>query len=173
MRAALIISPCLALCLALCSACGAPQGRDHDDLAESIRQFNEGVRWGRFAVAASAIPPAQRSQFVDEMDERANDLKITDYEVVRVDPKGGREARVQIKLSWYKASQGTVHETHAVQQWERQGKTWRMVDETRLRGAEMPGLPEPSEPSEPEAQDAPDAQGVQEPPAAAEPVMKD
>lgn len=127
---------------ALCVACGAPQVRSENDLSESIRQFNDGVRWGRFAVAASSIPPPQRSRFVDEMDERADDLKITDYEVVRVDPRGAREARVHIKLSWYKASEGTVHETHALQTWERHGKTWWMVDETRLRGAEMPGLPE-------------------------------
>ena len=124
-------------------ACGAPQVRTEEDLSESIRQFNEGVRWERFAVAASSIPPPQRSQFVDDMDERATDLKITDYEVVRVDPRGRTEASVHIKLSWYKASEGTVRETHALQTWERHGKAWWMVDESRLRGAEMPGLAEP------------------------------
>jgi len=122
--------------------CGAAQVRAENDLPESIRQFNDGVRWGRFEVAASSLPPAQRAQFVDDMDERANDLKITDYDVVKVDPKGTREAHVQIKLSWYKASEGTVHETHALQTWERHGKAWMMVDESRLRGPEMPGLPE-------------------------------
>jgi len=121
--------------------CGAPM-RSESDLSESIRQFNEGIRWERFAVAASAIPPPQRSQFVEDMDQRAADLKITDYEVVRLDPRGEREARVQVKLSWYKASEGTVHETHALQTWERHGKIWWMVDEARLRGAEMPGLAE-------------------------------
>jgi hypothetical protein len=122
--------------------CGAPQAHGEADLSESVRSFNDGVRWGRFAAAATALPPPQRSQFVDEMDERADDLKITDYEVVKVDPRGEREAHVQIKLSWYKNSEGTVHETHAMQTWERHGKTWLMVDEIRVRGAEMPGLPE-------------------------------
>jgi hypothetical protein len=124
-------------------ACGAPQVRGEDDLSESIRQFNEGVRWERFAAAATSIPPPQRSQFVDEMDERASDLKITDFEIVNVAPRGSGEAHAQIKLSWYKASEGTVHETHAIQTWERHGKAWWMVDVTRLRGAEMPGLPDP------------------------------
>lgn len=124
-------------------ACGAPQGRSENDLAASIQQFNEGVRWERFSAAATSIPPALRSQFVDEMDQRASGLKITDYEVLNVAPHGDREARAQIKLSWYRASEGTVHETHAIQTWERHGKVWWMVDETRLRGAEMPGLSEP------------------------------
>jgi len=132
-----------ALITVLALGCGAPQMRPEYDLSESVRQFNDGVRWGRFGLAATSIPPPQRSHFVDEMDERAGDLKITDYEVVNVDPHGAREARVQIKLSWYKASDGTVHETHALQTWERHGKVWWMVDESRLRGAEMPGLSEP------------------------------
>lgn len=127
---------------AVSSGCGAPQVRPENDLSDSIRQFNDGIRWERFANAASSLPPPQRSQFVDDMDQRASDLKITDYEVVRVDPRGPSEARVQIKLSWYKSSEGTLRETHAMQTWERHGKVWWMVDETRLRGAEMPGLSE-------------------------------
>lgn len=122
--------------------CGAAMPHDEPDLFESVRLFNDGVRWERFSNAAGAIPPKERSQFVDEMDQRASDLKITDYEVVRVDPHGEREAKVQVKLSWYKGSEGMLRETHAVQTWERHGKSWWMVDEIRLRGAEMPGLSE-------------------------------
>ena len=122
--------------------CGAAPLHSETDLPDSIRQYNDGMRWSRFEIAASSIPPPQRSQFVDEMDERASDLKITDYDIVKVDPHGAREAHVQIKLSWYKVSEGTVHETHALQTWERRGKAWWMVDETRLRGAQMPGLAE-------------------------------
>ncbi|TMQ15706.1 MAG: hypothetical protein E6J90_25105 [Deltaproteobacteria bacterium] len=131
-----------ALITIVLAGCGAASLHNEPDLSDSVRQFNDGVRWQRFAAAATAIPPHDRSQFVDDMDQRATDLRITDYEIVRLDPRGEREARVQIKLSWYKASEGTVHETHAVQTWERHGKAWWMVDEIRLRGAEMPGLSE-------------------------------
>jgi hypothetical protein len=125
--------------------CGGVPLPDTPDLSETVRQFNDGVRWERFASAASALPPRERSQFVDDMDQRADELKITDYEVVRLDPHGDRSARVQVKLTWYKVSEGTVHETHAVQTWERHGRAWWMVDATRLRGAEMPGLREAPE----------------------------
>ncbi len=122
-------------------ACGQPQ-QSTETLAESIRSFNEGVRWERFEMAAVAIPPRERSQFVEAMDERADDLKITDYEVVKVDRKGEKEAKVQLKISWYLDSQGTLHETHATQTWQRKGKAWLMVEEIRHRGDEMPGLAE-------------------------------
>ena len=82
-------------------ACGAVP-RAPDTLTESVRSFNDGVRWERFSIAAVRVPPRERSQFVEDMDERAEDLKITDYEVVRVDERGPREARVQVKLSWYR-----------------------------------------------------------------------
>ena len=133
-----------ALLAILMLGCGASL-HDQPDLSESVRMFNDGVRWERFTAAAGALPPRERSQFVDDMDQRSGDVKITDYEVMRIDPRGGHEARVQVKLSWYRTSEGTIHETHAVQTWERHGKIWWMVDEIRLRGAEMPGLAEAPE----------------------------
>lgn len=138
------------LVLGLALGCGAPQ-KEADNLAESIRSFNDGVRWQRYAVAASKIPPKQRGQFVDEMDELADDLHITDYEIVRVDARGSREARVQVKVTWYRDSEGIVRDTTAVQTWERHGKSWYMVDASRQRGAEMPGLVDRHTDDEPKA----------------------
>ncbi len=138
------IATVLALTLA---ACGGAQ-RDADTLQESIVSYNEGVRWQRFESAANALPPKERGTFVDEMDSRAKDLKISEYDIVRVEKKGTKAAKVQVKVAWYKDSEGTLKETHALQTWERHGKAWWMVEETRLRGAEMPGLMERPEPPE-------------------------
>jgi hypothetical protein len=125
--------------LLVIAACGGRQ-QNTETLAESIRSFNEGVRWQRYEVAAVSIPPRERSKFVEMMDERAEDLKITDYEIVRVDRKSEKEAQVQVKVSWYVDTEGTLHETHAMQTWQRRGKAWLMVDQSRHRGDEMPGL---------------------------------
>jgi len=129
------------LLVTMLAACGAVQ--QPEQLTDAVRSYNDGVRWQRFEVAAVHVPPKQRSQFVDEADERSHDVKITDYDVVKVEERGPKEARVQIKMSWYKDSEGTLHETQAMQTWEKHGKGWLMVDETRVRGPEMPGLPEP------------------------------
>jgi len=130
-----------ALWLVFLLACHMPKSMP--TLPESIRAYNDGVRWERFEVAANHVPGPQRSQFVDEADQRAKDVKITDYEVVRVDKQSEQEAKVHVKLSWYRNSEGTLHETQAMQTWQRHGRLWVIVDEARLRGAEMPGLPEP------------------------------
>lgn len=128
------------VCL-LVSACGAVQ--QPEPLTDAVRSYNDGVRWERFEIAAVHVPPHDRSKFVDDADERAHDVKITDYDVIKVEPRGEKEARVTVKLSWYKESEGTLHETQAVQTWEKHGKGWLVVDESRVRGTEMPGLPEP------------------------------
>ena len=129
------------LIVSLLAGCGAMQ--QPEPLTDAVRSYNDGVRWERFEIAAVHIPPKQRSQFVDDADERAHDIKITDYDVVMVEPRGSKEARVQIKMSWYKESEGTLHETQAMQTWEKHGKGWLLVDEARVRGTEMPCLPEP------------------------------
>lgn len=123
------------------AACTPP--KSGDTLGDSIRSYNDGVRWGRYDVAAVHVPEKERSMFLDQSDERAKDLKITDYEIVRVDQTSDRIAVVQIKMSWYRDSEGSLKETQAIQTWERHGKTWLMVDEVRLRGKEMLGLREP------------------------------
>jgi hypothetical protein len=138
MRAALISA-----LIVISAGCGATGPSHAEGLSETSTAYTDSVRWGRFETAATAIPARERTQFVDDMDEREHEVKITEYDIVRVDPHGEREAKVQIKVSWYKASEGTVHETYAMQTWEQRGKAWMMVEETRVRGAEMPGLAEP------------------------------
>ena len=127
----------------LAAGCGSLVPKTGETLDESIRSYNDGIRWARYEVAATHVPPAQRAQFIDGWDERSKDLRITDYELVKVDRHGDREARVEIKVEWYKDSEGRVHETRAQQTWEQHGKLWLLVDESRVRGEEMPGLSEP------------------------------
>lgn len=139
--------------MVLLAACGGRQ-KETENLAESIRSFNEGIRWQRFEVAAVSLPPRERSTFVEAMDERTKELRITDYEIVRVDRASDKEAKVHVKVSWYKDDEGTLHETHAMQVWQRRGKAWLMVDQTRYRGDEMPGLVNRVRDDEPEPEDS-------------------
>ncbi len=130
------------LAASVLSACGASQ-RPQDTVGEAVRIYNDNVRWERFETAALRIPVKQRSERVDEWDERSKDLKVTEFEIVRIDPRGRDAARAQVKISWYLESEQILRETSAVETWEKKGRDWMLVDEERLRGHEMPGLPEP------------------------------
>lgn len=132
--------------LVFASACVPPGGGGYQ-LTDAVRTYTEGVKWERFEAAAAVIPPRERDLFLDEREALADDLRITEAEIIRV-ADHGRTAEVQVRLSWYRDSEGVVHESVAAQRWERQGKAWRLVDEHRARGDEMPGLRETPEVSE-------------------------
>lgn len=136
------------------AACGGPQRASGEDLVMSVTTYNDGLRWERLAVAASRVPLAEREDFVDERDQLAETLKITDWEIKRVRDEAPGRARVHVKYTWYATDEGIVHETHAMQAWQRKGKAWLIVDERRLRGDEMPGLAEPEPEADGEAETA-------------------
>lgn len=138
---AILVSGLLAI------GCGGAQKRG-DELMSSVMTYNDGVRWGRLANAASRVPPAERELFLDEKDDLAEDLRISDWQIVKIRPIGESRAKVQIEYTWFLDSEGTVHETHAEQRWERRGEAWLIVDERYKKGEPMPGLPDPQPESE-------------------------
>jgi hypothetical protein len=143
--------------------CAATQ-RKAEPLADSVRAYNDSLRWERFDEAATRLPADRRDDFLDQRDQLHEDLRVSDYEIIRVrnDDKG-RRARVQIKYTWYLESRGKVHETHAVQTWHQGTEIWILRSERFLRGEPMPGLkggepkPDaaaPDDPAHPEADPA-------------------
>lgn len=128
-----------ALAIALMVGCVRPQRVQ--PLDEAIRTYNDGVRWMRLELAASQVPATERDRFLDERDQLGEDLRISDYEVIRVrHDQTGRRARVQLKFTWHLDSRGVVHQTHTVQSWQRSGHQWILVGERHFRGEPMPGV---------------------------------
>lgn len=129
--------------LVLAGACAPPSAQGYA-LTDAVRTYTEGMKWERFEAAAAVLSPAERDEFLDERDVLAKNLRITEIEILRLTQRGQR-AEVHVKLIWYRDDEGVVHESVAAQRWERHGKRWRLVDEHRARGDEMPGLREDSE----------------------------
>ena len=144
--------------------CGAAQ-REPEPLDQAVRLYNEGVRWQRFDEAASRLPVERRDDFLDQRDQLHEDLRISQYDIIRVRYDGKqRRARVQVKYTWYRESRGVVHETHAVQTWHRGEEIWVMRGERHLRGESMPGLEESTETTGAAAADAPASTARPDPP---------
>jgi hypothetical protein len=152
----LVLLALLVLAAMAAAGCGAAQ-REPEPLDQAVRVYNDGLRWERFDEAASRLPADRRDDFLDERDQLHDDLRISDYETIRVRFDGKqRRARVQVKYTWYLESRGVVHETHAVQTWHRGDEIWVMRGERHLRGETMPGLkgsePKAKPKAEPEAE---------------------
>ena len=100
-----------AIAAALAGACMTPQRTQ--PLRDVVRSYNDGIRWQRFNLAAAHVPAAGRDDFLDRHDQLSDDLRISDYEVIRVRYDDARhQARVHIKFTWHLDSRGVVHTTH-------------------------------------------------------------
>ena len=130
--------------LLLCagSACsGGAQVRDQE-LMTDVRSFQEGLRWRKYDQAADHVPAPSRVRFLDAHDELDGDLRIDDYEVLRVTLSGEREATVRVRYTWHLDSVGRVHESIYDQRWRREGKgrsaIWRVVATEPRSGEPLP-----------------------------------
>jgi hypothetical protein len=143
----------------LVGAC-ASQQKSTEDLLDTSLQYQEGLRWGRYEDSAAHVPPAAREDFLDDRDRLADDLRIDEYEVIRVKIAKGKDgAQIQVKYTWHLDSVGVVHETVVEQTWEQAGRTWLITEEVWKRGEKMPGVevrvkkrrpnaPKPEEPTD-------------------------
>lgn len=117
------------------------------DLVADIRGYSDGMRWGDFNAAALRVKPLQRTAFMDQREQLAEDLRIADWEMRRMTYSENRNrAEVHIEWTWLLDSRGIVHTTVTRQAWSRHGKNWILDREERLRGEPMPGVAEPKAP---------------------------
>jgi hypothetical protein len=125
--------------LLLCACASSGAARKTEDLVSDIREFQEGLRWRNYDRAADHVVAAQRARFLDAHDDLDADLRIDDYEVMRVTLTAQHtEALVRVKYTWHRDSVGKVHETIVDQKWERQGKIWRIVGSEHRQGDALP-----------------------------------
>ena len=143
------------------AACGATQKAE--PLDRGVHRYNDSIRWQRLSQAAQYIPQKERGAFFDERLELEDDLRISMFDIRRVElGETDEHAVVHVEYTWYLDSRGTVRKTTTEQHWRRHGKTWLMTEERWSRGEPMPGIPDPApgvddepepvEPDEPEAE---------------------
>ena len=127
------------LALLLVAACSQSGAKKTEDLVADVKDFQEGLRWRDYDQAANHLQAEQRTRFLDAHDDLDSDLRIDDYEVMRVHLTDQRTAAtVRVKYTWHRDSVGTVHETIVDQRWELQGKVWRITGSEHKQGEELP-----------------------------------
>jgi hypothetical protein len=141
------MKPAAWIVLLLGCASGA-QGKDQE-LMTDVRAFQEGLRWRKYDQAADHVHAAARVAFLDAHDELDGDLRIDDYEVLRVTLTGEREATVRVKYTWHLDSVGRVHESIVDQSWSRHGSgksaIWRIMATDARSGEPLPEAAMPAD----------------------------
>lgn len=121
----------LALGLALAAALAgcAPSASDMD-LQRSVSVYNDSLRWKRFQVAASFIPPEARAAFLDRYLASEERLQIESLEVKSVAVVPGEKVPtfdVFVAASAYLLPSNVVERIVFTERWQQQEGAWRVV----------------------------------------------
>ena len=138
-----MMRPLLAVCALLAAGCFELPTKK-EALATAVRDYNEGVRWGKLDQAAKFLPIESRRRFVDRRAQLGEELEIADYEVERVDLGPNREtAEVRVQVTWVAKARGIVEKTMVAEKWERKQGDWYLTRELRVSGTPLTLFEEP------------------------------
>ena len=141
-----------ALLLACVTLTCTPQ---HASPTEQLRfatvTYNEGLRWKRYADAASVLPAESRARFVRTKEDERDELFFVEYELRSVDVAAeGADAHVEVDYKWYRLPSTTLETTRMRQHWVFANDVWQLVDQEKVeRKAEDDADVAPKDPSNP------------------------
>ncbi|MCA9541458.1 MAG: hypothetical protein KC620_21320 [Myxococcales bacterium] len=133
------------LVLALWAGLAACGGRDRGALLrDSVRGFNQSLRWGAFDAASRYVEAEKRADWLQARVSGSSNLRMTDVQIVRVDQgaleakpgeKPTQEARALVSMSWYRLPDMTVHSAVWRQTWHLRHDDWVLVNEEAVQDA--------------------------------------
>jgi hypothetical protein len=130
--------PVLALLIAVAAAGCAGTFSKSDELTIMVREYNDGVRWGRLDQSVIHVPPEERKRFMARHAGLEDQLQILDLDMTRVDIDRSKEsAEVLLDVSWMLKDRGVVEKTVVAQSWAHRDGQWILTREVRLRGATL------------------------------------
>ncbi len=148
--------PCVVLltaCLALLAACGGP-AREGESLERAVHEFNNSLRWKRFAQAATYLPAELRDAFLAQrlLDEDLLHLDLLEVrgvtEVAQRLEDEPQAFEVTLLAQGYVLPRTVVERFVVRQRWEQAGQGWMLVAAHGAAWAELPeaGGPRASRP---------------------------
>ena len=114
-----------------------------EQLVEAIRDFNEGVHWGRHDIASRFVASGLRATWAVNAERVAREVFYTTYEVQHVAWKRGEEiAKVRVAVGWYHRAAMLEKHTYTMQTWKRVKGKWILTADTVIDGPPVGGVPE-------------------------------
>jgi hypothetical protein len=109
-----------------------------DQLRSASEDFDKDLRFQDYGGAAQSVVPARRSAFLAARRKEANDLTITDMEVIDVQmAPDGQKATVLSRMRWVKLPSVSEVSAEVEARWEIVGSGWLLV---ALVGGPFPEL---------------------------------
>ena len=115
-----------------------------DRVTTATREYNEGVRWGRYDRAVVFLPDGKRAGFLERHKNLEDELEFADCEVLDLDlDKKNARAVSHVEYTWTLKREGLLKKTAVEQVWVERGGRWVVDSETRTKGTPLPLFDEP------------------------------
>jgi hypothetical protein len=122
--------------LCLLSGCVNPHTTDPKEiLRDSVRSFNDALRWQNFSEAISYLPPERRQRFLDHANNLRDEVEISDYEITSSQPKGPERVEIRVQMQWQSKRSGLLRKIELTELWQKGPGDWVVID-LRQRGVE-------------------------------------
>lgn len=140
----LLLGALLALPLGALSLTGCGSTDRGLDLKDSVRAFNQRLRWNAFEAASAFVAAEKRAEWLASRAGNASGLHFTDIQVVRLQQPNPDEKSVDVLVafSWYRLPETTVQSALWAQTWQEHKGRWHVVDERIVDAEEAPPLVE-------------------------------
>ncbi len=129
----------------LASGCMVGDGYSmRDRITAATREYNDGVRWGRYDRAVQFVPDVKRAHFIERHKTLEEELEFADCEVLDLDlDKKKARAVSHVEYTWTLKREGLLKKTSVEQVWVERDGRWVVDSETRTRGSPLPLFDEP------------------------------
>ena len=111
------------------------------DLGDTLRDFNQQVRWGSWMAAARHVDAKSRSGWLRARVVAAASLRVTDVQLLGVQPQSEDTAIVLVGVSWYRVTDPTLRQRIWQQTWRYDDEVWLLAEEVVVQQQTEPQKP--------------------------------
>ncbi len=116
--------------LAACNQIGTPASHAQ----EAAQNIAENERFGRVELVLEKVSPGARPDFVKAHSGWGGKITIADTELGNFHMEGKEDAEMNLRVTWYLASEQELRSTLLRQRWHSTKGTWLLTSEERVDG---------------------------------------
>jgi len=110
-------------------------------LSDSIRMFNDSLRWNRYQAAGKFVVPMDRGNFIRDQQNAGESRRIVEYKLVEILMEDPKTAGVIVQWSVTSTDSPVVQKERILQSWTQVGTEWFLLRIAEAENAETGGKP--------------------------------
>ena len=122
-----IISGVLVICGLLMACTTMTPSSKSLSLPDSVRMFNDALRWNRYQAAGGFVVPMDRASFVRDQQDLGESRRVMEYKTVEITRADGQTATAIVQWKYTTLQSPVVQKVRSSQTWTQVGRDWFLL----------------------------------------------